>query len=95
MSSSPQRVSHYMHGATPKEQERLEALGKILGRAEFLPALKTGMRVLEVGCGTGSIARQVAARVAPGEVIGVDGQQVATRSQVQLGPEQGRERGHR
>ena len=89
MSSSPQRESHYIHGAAPKEQERLEALGKILGRAEFLPALKTGMRVLEVGCGTGSIARQVAARVAPGEVIGVDGQQVQLDTATRLSAEHG------
>jgi cyclopropane fatty-acyl-phospholipid synthase-like methyltransferase len=30
------------------------------------------MRVLEVGCGSGALARAMAARVAPGHVLGID-----------------------
>ena len=38
----------------------------------FLPFLKPGMRLLDVGCGPGSITSGFAQRVAPGETIGID-----------------------
>lgn len=38
----------------------------------LLPHLRAGMRVLDVGCGPGTITRDLAARVAPGDVLGVD-----------------------
>jgi len=37
-----------------------------------LPHLRAGMRVLDVGCGPGSITLGLAAAVAPGEVVGID-----------------------
>ena len=40
--------------------------------AFFLPHLHAGMRVLDVGCGPGSITLGLAERVAPGPVVGVD-----------------------
>src|SRR5215475_3126972 len=40
--------------------------------AFFLPFLKSGMRLLDVGCGPGSIAIGLGALVAPGETIGID-----------------------
>src|SRR5436305_15099046 len=40
--------------------------------AFFLPHLWRGARVLDVGCGPGSITVGLAETVAPGEVIGVD-----------------------
>jgi SAM-dependent methyltransferase len=40
--------------------------------AFFLPFLKPRMRLLDVGCGPGSITAGFAQRVAPGETIGID-----------------------
>ena len=34
--------------------------------------LQKGMRVLEIGCGPGAAAREIALRIAPGYVLGID-----------------------
>jgi ubiquinone/menaquinone biosynthesis C-methylase UbiE len=49
----------------------------------LLPHLRAGMEVLDVGCGVGSIALDIAPRVAPGRVVGTDpdeGQLAAARA---------------
>ena len=38
----------------------------------LLPHVRSGMDVLDVGCGVGSIALDLAATVAPGRVVGID-----------------------
>src|SRR2546425_12901286 len=40
--------------------------------AFFLPYLRTGMRVLDVGCGPGSITVGLAGVVAPAPLVGID-----------------------
>src|SRR6266849_2800773 len=43
--------------------------------AYLLPYLRSGMSLLDVGCGPGTITHDFARRLAPGEVIGVDREQ--------------------
>ena len=53
----------------------LEALRQNTAEAQaayLLPRLRPGMRVLDVGCGPGTISTGLARAVAPGEVHGVD-----------------------
>ena len=40
--------------------------------AYLLPHLRSGQRLLDVGCGPGTITLDLATRVAPGEVVGID-----------------------
>jgi len=40
--------------------------------AYLLPRLRAGQRMLDVGCGPGTITVDLASRVAPGEVVGID-----------------------
>jgi SAM-dependent methyltransferase len=46
--------------------------------------LRPGMRVLDVGCGTGAITRDVAAAVAPGNAVGLDINQALLRQAAAL-----------
>lgn len=58
----------------PAEAERLELKTKrdvVLRELAFLP-LEPGLRVLEVGCGTGAVTRILAEKVSPGLVVGLD-----------------------
>ncbi len=62
----------YTHGhaqATVRQHGRRTAAE---AAAFLLPELKPGMRLLDVGCGPGSITRGLAEHLAPGEVIGLD-----------------------
>lgn len=51
----------------------LERRGLAAGNPRLVQLLRRGMRVLDVGCGTGSITAEIAAAVAPeGSVVGLD-----------------------
>lgn len=55
------------------EFEAIMALRTVEKEGAFLlPHIKSGMRVLDVGCGPGSITIGFAKLVAPGEVLGID-----------------------
>ena len=62
----------YLHGhAAPVVAAH--AARTVDSSAAYLAAhLRPGMRVLDVGCGPGSITLDLAQRVAPGEVVGID-----------------------
>lgn len=55
----------------------------------LLPFLKPGMNVLDCGCGVGTITIDLAERVVPGKVVGID----ADEKQLQLARDNARKRG--
>jgi ubiquinone/menaquinone biosynthesis C-methylase UbiE len=68
----PLRHETYTHGHAPAtvRQHARRTAGE--AAAFLLPELRPGMRLLDIGCGPGSITRGLAERLAPGEVVGVD-----------------------
>jgi ubiquinone/menaquinone biosynthesis C-methylase UbiE len=71
-SDDPLTRETYTHGhaAATVRQHGLRTATE--AAAFILDELRPGMRVLDVGCGPGSITRGLAECVAPGEVVGVD-----------------------
>jgi ubiquinone/menaquinone biosynthesis C-methylase UbiE len=70
--SEPLTRERYTHGhaaATVRQHGRRTAEE---AAAFVLPDLTPGMRLLDVGCGPGSITRGLAERLAPGQVVGLD-----------------------
>jgi SAM-dependent methyltransferase len=53
----------------------------------LLPHLRPGLTLLDVGCGPGTITRDLAMRLAPGRVVGIDpAEEVVEAARVSLGP---------
>ena len=73
MSSKPKE---YVHAGKLEEVARLETQGKALSRIlehEFeILGLRSGMNVLDAGCGTGAVTRKLAVKISPGKAYGVD-----------------------
>ena len=72
MPDEPLRHETYTHGHAPATVRQHSQRTAEEAAAFLLPELRPGMRLLDVGCGPGSITRGLAERVAPGEVIGLD-----------------------
>jgi ubiquinone/menaquinone biosynthesis C-methylase UbiE len=72
VTGEPLRHETYTHGHAPATVRQHGRRTAEEAAAFLLPSLRTGMRLLDVGCGPGSITRGLAERLAPGEVVGVD-----------------------
>ena len=72
MASEPLRHETYTHGHAPATVRQHARRTAEEAAAFLLPDLRPGLRLLDVGCGPGSITRGLAKRVAPGEAIGLD-----------------------
>lgn len=85
-------VAQYAHGYSGGYDGRvvrgLSQRSVIREGAFFLPYLRSGMDVLDCGCGPGTMTVQVAAVVAPGAVVGID----LESSQFSVGRGRARER---
>jgi ubiquinone/menaquinone biosynthesis C-methylase UbiE len=66
------RAGTYTHGYDPKMVEAMGARSAEREGAFFLSHLRPGMRLIDVGCGPGTITVGFASAVAPGEVLGID-----------------------
>lgn len=72
MARGPLTYEKYTHGHAPAALRQHGRRTAAEAAAFLLPELRPGMRLLDVGCGPGSITRDLAKRLAPGEVIGLD-----------------------
>ena len=72
MSAEPPRHETYTHGHAPAVVRHHAKRTAEEAAAFLLPELQPGMRLLDVGCGPGSITRGLAEIVAPGQVVGLD-----------------------
>jgi 2-polyprenyl-3-methyl-5-hydroxy-6-metoxy-1,4-benzoquinol methylase len=70
-------MTTYTHGHSPAVLRSHGWRDASNSAAYLLPLLTSGASVLDVGCGPGTITADLAARVAPGSVLGVDAATVA------------------
>ena len=64
--------SSYVHGYEARTVAAMAARTAEREAAFLLPHLRPGMRLLDAGCGPGTITLGLAAAVAPGEVVGLE-----------------------
>ena len=76
------QASSYTMGYSDEFRQLLNRRSMETHAAHLLPHLKPGLRVLDFGCGPGTISVGLAGAVDPGEVHGVDMEE----SQIDLAP---------
>jgi len=70
--SNEQQTGAYTHGYGQTVAQRMANRTAEREAAFFLPHLRPAMRLVDVGCGPGTITVGLARVVAPGEVLGID-----------------------
>lgn len=66
------RNERYLHGYEEWTRQWMSQRTAARDLAFLVPHLRTGMDVVDCGCGPGSITVGLAEAVAPGQVIGID-----------------------
>ena len=66
------RVDTYTHGHAEPVLASHRWRTAVNSAGYLLPHLRPGLDLLDVGCGPGTITVDLAARVAPGRVLGID-----------------------
>lgn len=89
--SGERQGERYTHGYTAAPVAAMAARTVAREAAFFIPYLRQGMRVLDCGCGPGTITLGIAEVVSPGVVVGVD----IAKSQVLLARENAMKAGAR
>jgi ubiquinone/menaquinone biosynthesis C-methylase UbiE len=72
MTDEPIRHELYTHGHAPAVVRQYAQRTASEAAAFLLPHLRPDMRLLDVGCGPGSITRGLAERLPAGQVVGLD-----------------------
>src|SRR5437763_441263 len=67
----PERREKYQHDESFTRQVMSQRTAASTARF-FTPYLKPGMRVLDCGCGQGSVTIDLAEIISPGEAVGID-----------------------
>ena len=70
--TTPAEREQYTHGHHPSVVGQHARRTAAVDAEYLLPQLRPGLRLLDVGCGPGSITAGLALAVAPGETVGVD-----------------------
>ncbi len=80
----------YTMGYSDEFQKMLHRRNAVTNAAYLLPSLKAGLRVLDFGCGPGTISMGLAKAVEPGELHGID----IEESQIQMAQAAAKAGGH-